>query len=150
MPTWAELYGVTTTRLNEQVKRNAKRFPKDFMFQLNEEEFEILMSQIATSRGGRRKLPYIFTEHRAVMLASVINSERAIEVNIQIVRIFTQLRQVLATNQDILLKLQSLESNMSTNSKEIQYIFQVLKQLLEPEIENVPRRSIGYKTANGD
>lgn len=89
----AELYGVETRRLNEQVNRNIDRFPEDFMFRLNNEEFHHLMSQIATSkRGGRRKLPYVFTEHGVLMLSSVLNSKQAIEVNIQVMRIFTKNR----------------------------------------------------------
>jgi hypothetical protein len=97
----AELYGVETRRLNEQVKRNLKRFPDDFMFQLAQEELEILISQIATSSwGGTRKLPYVFTEHGVLMLSSVLNSDRAIDVNIKIMRVFTRFRQLLTENTD--------------------------------------------------
>ena len=97
----AELYGVETRRLNEQVARNADRFPEDFMFRLNENEFESLMSQIATSkRGGRRKLPYMFSEHGVLMLSSVLNSKQAIQVNIQVMRIFTRIRQMLMDNTE--------------------------------------------------
>ena len=93
----AELYGVETRRLNEQVKRNIDRFPEDFMFQLTETEFENLKSQIATSSwGGRRKLPYVFTEHGVLMLSSVLNSDLAIKVNIQIMRVYTEIRNTLA------------------------------------------------------
>ena len=102
----AELYEVETRRLNEQVKRNIDRFPKDFMSQLTIEEFENLKSQFATSRwGGRRKLPYAFTEHGVLMLSSILNSDRAIKVNIQIMRIYTRIRQMLLTHTDILLRL---------------------------------------------
>src|SRR5690606_40409702 len=95
----ADLYGVETKRLNEQVRRNVSRFPKDFMFALNQEEIEILKSQIATSSwGGRRKAPNVFTEHGVLMLSSVLNSEQAIQVNIQIMRIFAKIRQYLADN----------------------------------------------------
>jgi hypothetical protein len=95
----AELYGIETGRLNEQVKRNSERFPKDFMFQLSGDEWKVLMSQIAISkpkdgRGGRRKIPHVFTEHGVLMLSSVLNRPQAIQVNIQVVRIFTRIRQL--------------------------------------------------------
>ena len=106
----AELYGVETRRLNEQVKRNIARFPEDFMFQLTNEEYENLKSQIATSNwGGRRKLPYAFTEQGVAMLSGVLNSERAIIVNIQIMRVFTRIRELLETHKEILKKLEQLE-----------------------------------------
>ena len=110
----AELYQVPTGRLNEQVKRNIGRFPVDFMFQLTEEEFKNLISQNATSSwGGRRKLPFAFTEHGVLMLSSVLNSERAVGVNIQIMRIYTKMREMLMTNQEIQLKLEQLERKPS-------------------------------------
>ena len=142
----AELYGVTTKRLNEQVKRNIKRFPEDFMFQLTQQEKESLIEHIVHLNKLKfsPNLPFVFTEHGAVMLASVLNSERAIEVNIQIVRIFTQIREMLLTNKDILLKLEQLENNVTRHNKEIQYIFEALKQLLNPTAE--PRKRIGYRT----
>ncbi len=106
----AELYQVETKRLNEQVKRNIDRFPKDFMFQLSQKEFDNLKSQIATSSwGGRRKPPFAFTEQGVSMLSGVLNSQIAIQVHIQIIRIFTKLRELLLTNKDILLKLEKLE-----------------------------------------
>lgn len=147
----AELYGVETKRLKEQVKRNEKRFPDDFMFQLTEKEFEILRSQIATSSwGGKRYLPLAFTEQGVAMLSSVLNSERAIAVNIQIIRIFTKIRSMLLTHKDILLKLEQIERKMLKQDeknekfeKEIQIIFKALKQLLNsPQPE---RERIGYK-----
>src|SRR5690606_18832110 len=95
----AELYGVETKRLNEQVRRNVDRFPDDFMFRLSSEEFEYLRSQFATSSwGGRRALPYVFTEHGVLMLSSVLSSKQAIQVNIQVMRIFTKIRMMLADN----------------------------------------------------
>jgi len=104
----AELYHVETRRLNEQVKRNLNRFPKDFMFQLTEKEWANLMSQNAISSwGGRRKMPFAFTEHGVLMLSSILNSERAIQVNIQIMRIYTKLRGMLKDHKDILLKWKS-------------------------------------------
>src|SRR5213075_588593 len=103
----AQLYQVETRRLNEQVKRNSDRFPEDFMFQLTESEWENLKSQNATSSwGGRRKIPFAFTEHGVLMLSSVLSSDRAVQVNIQIMRIYTKLSQMLLTHKDILLKLE--------------------------------------------
>ncbi len=119
----AQMYGVETRRLNEQVKRNLARFPKDFMFQITEKEHEILMSQIATSSwGGRRKMPYVFTEHGVLMLSSVLNSTTAIQVNIKIMRVYTKLREMLLTHKDILLKLEHLEKQVVQNTQEIQII----------------------------
>ncbi len=103
----AELYGVETKRLNEQVTRNIDRFPEDFMFRLNENEYQNLKSQIATSRhGGKRKLPLVFNEHGVLMLSSVLNSKQAIHVNIQVMRIFTRIRQMLADNTEISLEVE--------------------------------------------
>ncbi len=152
----AEMYGVETRRLNEQVKRNEKRFPSDFMFQLTEKELENWMSQNATSnkeKMGLRKLPNVFTEQGVAMLSSVLNSETAIEVNIQIIRLFTRMRNVLWTHKDVLLKMEQLENKMLTQNEktskheaEIQLIFNALKQLLNPPQE--PREPIGFKTNN--
>src|SRR4030065_1303489 len=106
----AELYGVTTKRLNEQVRRNLSRFPEDFMFQLAESETHLLRSQFATSkkgRGGRRYPPYAFTEHGVAMLSSVLNSERAIKVNIEIMRTFGRLREMVASHKDLARKLEA-------------------------------------------
>lgn len=140
----AELYQVSTGRLNEQVKRNITRFPGDFMFQLTKDEFENLKSQNATSSwGGRRKLPSAFTEHGVLMLSSVLNSERAVAVNIQIMRIYTKMREMLMTNQEILLKLEQLERQTFQNSDDIQAIFAALKELLNPPQE--PRPRIGFR-----
>lgn len=141
----AELYGVETKRLNEQVKRNLKRFPEDFMFQLTEEEKGEVVAfcdHLANLKYSPT-LPYVFTEHGAVMLASVLNSDRAIEVNIQIVRIFTQIREMLLTHKDILLKLEQLEKQVVQNSQDIQMIFTALKELLNPP--QPPRQRIGFK-----
>ncbi|MBX3164895.1 MAG: ORF6N domain-containing protein [Bacteroidetes bacterium] len=148
----AEMYSVETKRLNEQVRRNLKRFPPDFMFQLTEEESNSLRSQIATLEKGQGKhtkyLPYVFTEQGVAMLSSVLNSETAIEVNIQIIRIFTRMREILLTHKDVLIKLEQLEKNMviqneitKKHENEIQVIFKALKQLLNP---TVPRKKIGY------
>jgi hypothetical protein len=141
----ADLYKVPTKRLNEQVKRNIDRFPADFMFQLTEEEFEHLKSQFATSSwGGRRVPPYAFTEHGVLMLSSVLNSGIAINVNIQIMRIYTKMREMLLTHKDILLKLDQLERQGAQNSEDIQMIFTTLKQFLIPP-EQANRRRIGFQ-----
>ena len=141
----AELYGVSTKRLNEQVKRNAKRFPEDFMFQLTQEEKDEVVANCDHLKTLKYSpnLPFVFTEHGAVMLASVLNSDRAIEVNIQIVRIFTRMREMLLTNKDILLKLEQLENRVSSHDENIKMIFEALKQLLNPPHE--PRKRIGFK-----
>jgi hypothetical protein len=149
----AEMYGVETRRLNEQVKRNEKRFPDDFMFQMTELELEDWKSQNATSnkeKMGLRKLPNVFTEQGVAMLSSVLNSETAIEVNIQIIRIFTRIREMLLTHKDVLLKLEQLEkkmlkqdAGMKKHEDEIQIIFNALKQLLDPPQK--PRKKIGFK-----
>ena len=140
----AELYQVETRRLNEQVKRNWERFPKDFMFQLTHEEWENLKSQNATSSwGGRRKLPYVFTEHGVLMLSSVLNSERAIKVNIQVMRIYTKLRKMLLTHKDLLSKVNELEAKVSNQDKSIKQVFAYLKELIR-EKEH-PREPIGFK-----
>ncbi|MFN8281819.1 MAG: ORF6N domain-containing protein [Chitinophagales bacterium] len=165
----AEMYGVMTGRLNEQVKRNIKRFPPDFMFQLTQNEVDNLISQNATSsyksqnwisqiaisnpnkiKMGLRKLPYAFTEQGVAMLSSVLSSDTAIEVNIKIIRIFTKMRELILENKDILLKLEQLENKISKQDKklnkherEMQMIFAALKELLNPKIE--PRQLIGFK-----
>ena len=147
----ATMYGVETGRLNEQVKRNIERFPKDFMFQLTKQEYEILKSQNAISSwGGRRKLPYAFTEHGVLMLSSVLNSPTAIQVNIKIMRVYTKLREMLLTHKDILTKLEQLENKILKQDKkankqeeEIQIIFSALKQLLNSPQE--PREPVGFK-----
>jgi len=147
----AELYQVETKRLNEQVKRNRVRFPKDFMFQLSEEEFLDLKSHFATSRwGGRRTLPYVFTEHGVLMLSSVLNNPTAIQVNIQIMRVYTKMREMILSQKNILLKLESLEKNLINNNlvlskqdHDIGLIFETLKRLINPAIPQ--RNKIGYK-----
>jgi len=140
----AELYQVETRRLNEQVKRNEDRFPKDFMFQLTAKEFENLKSQFATSSwGGRRKPPFAFTEQGVSMLSGVLNSQVAIQVHIQIIRIFTKMKEMLMTNKEILLKVEKMEMEVTNNKKDIAAIFKVLKQLLNPPQEQ--RKRFGFK-----
>ncbi len=138
----ADLYGVTTKRFNEQVKRNLKRFPIDFMFQLNEEETEVLRSQFATSkagRGGRRYYPYVFTEQGVAMLSSILNSERAIEVNILIMRAFVKLREMIASNKDLARRLDELENKYD---KQFKIVFEAIRQLMIPPA--APKRKIGF------
>ncbi|WP_290798985.1 ORF6N domain-containing protein [Flavihumibacter sp. UBA7668] len=142
----AAMYNVETKRLNEQVKRNLKRFPKDFMFTLTKKEFDNLKSQSATSSwGGRRTLPYAFTEQGVAMLSSILNSDVAIEVNIKIIRVFTKLREHALTQKEILLQLSKLEKEVKGNSKDIENIFIVIKELLEKEKKPSPRNKIGFK-----
>jgi hypothetical protein len=137
----AEMYGVETKRLNEQVKRNIKRFPKDFMFTLTAKEHENLKSQNATSSqhdgnagwGGRRTLPNAFTEQGVAMLSSILNSDIAIEVNIKIIRVFTKLREYPLTNEEMLLQLVKMEKEVKSNSRDIENIFIVLKELIEKD-----------------
>lgn len=142
----AELYRIPTFRLNEQVRRNIKRFPPDFMFQLTAEETKSLRSQIAisnkTGRGGRRYAPLVFTEQGVAMLSSVLNSERAIQVNIIIMRVFVKLKQVLATNRTLARKLAELEHRLEGNDQEIRSLFEAIRQLMKP-LER-PRRRIGF------
>lgn len=142
----AQMYDVETRRLNEQVKRNIKRFPGDFMFTINQKEFENLKSHFATSSwGGRRKLPNAFTEQGIAMLSSILNSETAIEVNIKIIRVFTRMREFAFTNKEILLQLSKLEKEVKNNSKDIENIFMVLKELIEKDSRPKPRNKIGFK-----
>lgn len=138
----AVLYEVKTKRLNEQVARNKKRFPEDFMFQLTEEEADFLRSHFATSnRGGRRYLPYVFTQEGVAMLSSVLNSERAIMVNIQIMRAFAQLRRMLLTNRDLRRKIEEMERKYD---KQFAIVFQAIKQLLEPPLPK-DKKIIGFR-----
>lgn len=140
----AELYGVDTKQLKRAVRRNEKRFPEDFMFELTKEEFENLRSQIDTSSwGGTRYVPMAFTEQGVAMLSSVLNSERAILVNIQIIRIFTKLRSMLMTHKDLLIKMNELEAKVTNQDKSIKQIFAYLKQFIKEQEE--PREPIGFK-----
>ncbi len=141
----AKLYGVSTKRLNEQVKRNRDRFPQDFMFQLDPEEAEVLRSQIATSngRGGRRYLPFAFTEHGAIMLAAVLNTPRAIEVSVLVVRAFVRLREILTTHKALAHKLLELESKIETHDEAIRSLMSAIRQLMAaPE---KPLKKIGFQ-----
>jgi phage regulator Rha-like protein len=145
----AGLYGVETKRLKEAVRRNADRFPADFMFELTSEELESLRTQIASSksgRGGLRYLPMAFTEQGVSMLSSVLNSKTAIQVNIQIIRVFTKMRELLFIHKDIMLQLQKLEKKVASHDEDIAMIFKCLKELLNPP--QPPRRRIGFRRIN--
>ena len=134
----AQLYGIPTSRLNEQFKRNRDRFPADFAFQMTKEEFQSLMSQIEISnagRGGRRKLPWVFTEHGVAMLSSVLRSKKAVQVNISIIRTFVKLREVLATHKDLARKVEQ-------HDHQIAILFDRVQKLLAPP--NPPKHPIGY------
>lgn len=142
----AVMYKVATKRLNEQVKRNRSRFPKDFMLVLTKKEFENLKSQNASSSwGGRRSLPYAFTEQGIAMLSSVLNSATAIDVNIRIIRVFIKLREYALTHKEILLQLSKMEKDVRNNRTDIDSIFSVLKELLEKQSRPVARNRIGFK-----
>ncbi len=139
----AELYEVSTSRLNEQVRRNIDRFPKDFMFQMKESEYANLKSQIATSSwGGRRKLPLVFTEQGVSMLSSVLHSERAIRVNIAIMRAFVQVREMLSTHKELAHKLEELERKVGIHDQTIVQLIEAIRQLMEPPAKK--RKQIGF------
>ena len=139
----AALYGVPTKRLNEAVKRNLARFPSDFMFQLNLQEAEILRSQFATletGRGRHRKyLPYVFTEQGVAMLSSVLNSRRAVQVNIEIMRTFAKLREMILSHKDLQKKIDEMEQKYDKN---FSVVFAALRELLHPPVK--PKRQIGF------
>lgn len=143
----AELYGVETKHLKRQVRRNINRFPEDFMFELTKEEFEDWRSQFVTSNSGDwmglRYLPMAFTEQGVAMLSSVLNSEQAILVNIHIIRVFSRMREVMLTQQDILHKLEQLEQRTDGHDVDIAAILRALRQLTERP--SPPRRPLGFK-----
>ena len=136
----AFLYGVQSKRLNEAVQRNLSRFPEDFMFKLTEDEFALLRSQIATSKhGGRRYLPYVFTEQGVAMLSTVLKSTRAIQVNIEIMRAFVRLRRILASNRELARKLDELERKYD---RQFAVVFDAIRQMMTPPVPR--RRRIGF------
>ena len=157
----SQLYGVKTFNLNKAVKRNINRFPIDFMFQLTKKEYDnlrfqfgipsydeedsgILRSQIVTSRwGGRRYLPYAFTEQGVAMLSSVLNSERAVQVNIIIMRAFVKIREILSTHKELAAKLRELEHKVSKHDNDILMIFEAIRQLMAP-LPEPPKKRIGF------
>ena len=145
----SELYGVSTGNLNKAVKRNFKRFPADFMFQLNKEENSSLIFQIGTSkRGGTRKYPFAFTEQGVAMLSGILNSDRAINVNIQIMRIYTRIRQMLLTHKDLLLKIEELERKYAEHDEKIIALFKYLKEMIVQK--NEPLNPIGFRLPKVD
>ena len=144
----AELYGVGTKVLKQQVKRNLERFPSDFMFELTKEELQNWRSHFVTSnsdRMGLRYAPMAFTEHGVLMLSSVLNSKRAINVNIQIMRIFMRLRQILTDNLTIKLEIEEIKKKVQNQDKNIELIFSYLDELINKQEEPIPRKRIGYK-----
>jgi len=148
----ARIYSVTTARLNQQVRRNFDRFPSDFVFHLSKEEYDRLMLQYATSnkgRGGRRKLPLVFTEHGAIMGANVLNSKRAVQMNVFVVRAFLKMRQTMAANKALMEKLEELEKKLTqrldVHEQAIVYVLSELRKLMEPSLSPEPkRRPIGF------
>ncbi len=139
----AELYQVETKALVQAVQRNAKRFPPDFMFQLSFQEFAALRSQIVTSkgRGGRRTAPYAFTEHGVAMLSSVLRSERAAEINIEVIRAFVKLRQLVVSNSELANRLNHLEQRYDSQFK---VVFDAIRQLMSETTQVPPKRRIGF------
>ena len=137
---------IETKVLNQAVKRNMSRFPEDFMFQLTEIEFQNLKSQIVTSSwGGTRKLPYAFTEHGVLMLSSVLKSDKAIQVNIQIMRIFTKVRQMLLDTTELKIDILQIQKKLENHDKNIELVFSYLDELTEKKENEPPRPTIGYK-----
>lgn len=143
----SELYQVTTGNLNKAVSRNIKRFPDDFMFQLNEEEFKNLIFQNGTSSwGGTRKLPKAFTEQGVAMLSGILYSDRAIQVNIQIMRVFTKMRKMILENTEIRFEVEKIKKKLDNQDKNMEIVFQYLDELLEKKQEpKVDRKHIGFK-----
>jgi hypothetical protein len=149
----AAIYGVTTKRLNERLKRNRARFPEDFAFQLTREEFTSLRSQFATSslrsqiatsnKGGRRYAPWVFTEHGAIMLASVLNSAVAIDASVRVVRAFVRLREIISANAELAGKFAQLERRLDSHDEAIAHLFAAIRQLLTPPPQK--KREIGFQ-----
>ncbi|MFH0896121.1 MAG: ORF6N domain-containing protein [Bacteroidota bacterium] len=142
----AELYGVETKALKQAVKRNIERFPYDFMFEMSNEEFQNWRSQFVTSNSdkmGLRYKPFCFTEHGITMLSCILNSHRAIQVNIRIIRVFCKMRELVLTHRDIIQKLEELESKVDSSDEQIQLIFEYLKKLITSDPK--PRKRVGYK-----
>ena len=146
----AELYGVTTKRLNEQVKRNSKRFPNDFMFRLTKsEKSEVVANCDHLNRlKYSHSLPHVFTEHGAIMLASILNSKKAISASIFVVRAFVRLREILSTHKELSLKLKELELKITSHDEQIQYIFAAINELLTPV--EPPKKKIGFSIGSED
>ena len=144
----ALLYQVETRILKQAVRRNINRFPSDFMFEMKKEEFENWRSQFVISNSdqmGLRYLPFCFTEQGVAMLSSVLNSERAINVSIQIIRIFTRIRQMLIDNTELRLEIEKIKTKLDKQGKNMELVFRCLDELIERKIEPIPRKRIGYK-----
>lgn len=145
----AELYKVETKQLKRQVRRNTERFPKDFMFELNKEELQNWRSQFGTSNPsdtmGLRYAPMVFTEQGVAMLSSVLHSPTAIKVNIQIIRVFTKIRQILGDNLNLKLEIEEIKKKLSNHGKNIELVFSYLDELVETKENPTPRTQIGYK-----
>lgn len=147
----AELYGVLTGNLNKADKRNIKRFPEDFMFQLTKAEFDNLKFQFGISSwGGTRNLPYVFTEQGVAMLSGILNSDRAINMNIQIMRIFTKVRQMLTDTLSIKLDIEEIKKKLQNQDKNIELVFSYLDELLEKQEHPKPTKKIGFKTPSNE
>ena len=142
----ADLYEVETRALNQAVSRNTERFPEVFMFQLNQQEFEILKSQfVISSWGGTRKLPYAFTEQGVAMLSSVLRSKKAIQVNIQIMLVFTKVREMLVDTLSLRLDIEVIKKKLENQDKNIELVFNYLDELMEKQENPKPRKQIGFK-----
>src|SRR5471030_503419 len=144
----AKLYQVETKVLKQSVKRNIARFPEDFMFEMSKEEFQIWRSQIVTSKSdqqGLRYVPFCFTEQGVAMLSSVLNSERAIKVNIQIIRIFTRIRQMFIDNTDLRLEIEKIKNKLENQDKNMEIVFRYLDELIDKKQEQQERKRIGFK-----
>ncbi len=147
----AELYGVETKRLKEAVRRNIVRFPEDFMFEMTKEEFSMWRTQFATSKSERKGLryaPFCFTEQGVTMLSCVLNSDRAIRINIQIVRIFTKIREAITDNLSLKLEIENIKKKLQNQDKNIELIFNYLDELIEKNENPKPRKSIGFKRSD--
>jgi hypothetical protein len=142
----AELYAVETKQLKRQVRRNMERFPEDFMFELSQEEFVNLRSQFGTSNwGGARYVPMAFTEQGVAMLSSVLNSATAIKVNIQIIRVFTKIREMLTDTLSMKLEIEEIKKKLSNHTKNIELVFNYLDELIDKKENTEPRKKIGFK-----
>lgn len=143
----AKLYGVSTKRLNEQVKRNLKRFPDDFMFRITKDELDKIILNFDHLKNLKfsSSLPFVFTEHGAVMLASILNNDRAIEINIQIVRVFTKNRHLLSDNTELRFEIEKIKNKVQNHDKNIELVFQYLDELIHKTEKVIPRKKIGFK-----
>ena len=147
----AKLYEVETKQLKRQVRRNLERFPDDFMFELSQGEYQILRSQIGTLKQGEHSkyLPMAFTEQGVAMLSSVLSSGQAIKVNIQIIRIFTRIRQMFLDNTDLRLEIEKIKTKLDSHDKNMEIVFRYLDELIDQRKEPEPRKRIGYKPDEG-